>query len=166
MRSAPKVRSCASQSVSRSSRGSVMASGSGGAFERHYNVCESAALTKIKYLTALESHRRRTSRASLLALLVGIAASAHAEEQLCGPPVEPLPSPAPASAESTESTDQDIEISSDSAQLGRDGNARLSGNVEVRQGDKSIRAQDVEYDAASGAMKAEGKVEYEDSLIR
>ena len=126
-------------------------------------MCESAALTKIKYLTALESHRRRASRALLLALLLGIGASAHAEEQLCGPPVEPLPAPTPQDAETTK---QDIEISSDSAELGRNGDARLSGNVELRQGEKSIRAQDVSYDATTGAMRAEGKVEYEDSLIR
>jgi LPS-assembly protein len=131
-------------------------------FERHYNVCESAALTKIKYLTALESHRRRAPRASLLALL-GIAASTHAEEQLCGPPVEPLPAPV---SSSTEGAKQDIEISSDSAELGRNGDARLSGNVEVRQGEKSIRAEDVSYNSETGAMRAEGKVEYEDSLIR
>lgn len=126
-------------------------------------MCESAALTRIKYLTALESHRRRTSRVTLLALFLGIAASAHAEEQLCGPPVEPLPTPAPAD---TEGAQKDIEISSDSAELGRNGDARLTGNVEVRQGEKSIRAQDVSYNSETGAMRAEGHVEYEDSLIR
>ena len=131
--------------------------------KRHYNVCESAALTKIKYLTALESHRRRASRASLLALLLGIGAAASAEEQLCGPPVEPLPEPAPATVEGPA---DDIEISSDSAELGRDGDARLTGNVEVRQGDKRIRADDVSFDAATGAMRAEGSVAYEDPLIR
>ena len=109
-------------------------------FERHYNVCESAALTKIKYLTTLESHRRRASRVTLLALFLGIAAGAHAEEQLCGPPVEPLPAAVPPGSEEAR---QDIEISSDSAELGRNGDARLSGNVEVRQGEKSIREQDV-----------------------
>jgi LPS-assembly protein len=114
-------------------------------------------------LTALESHRRRASRAPLLALSLGIAASAHADDQLCGPPVEPLPAPTPPAADGTGT---DIEISSDSAELGRNGDARLTGNVEVRQGEKSIRAQDVEYDATTGAMRAAGKVEYEDSLIR
>ena len=126
-------------------------------------MCESAALTKIKYLTALESHRRRTSRVTLLALFLGVAVSAHGEEQLCGPPVEPLPAPVSPSADGAK---QDIEISSDSAELGRNGDARLSGNVEVRQGEKSIRAQDVSYNSTTGAMQAEGKVEYEDSLIR
>jgi LPS-assembly protein len=114
-------------------------------------------------LTALESHRRRTSRASLLVLFLGVAASAHGEEQLCGPPVEPLPAPVEPGADGAK---QDIEISSDSAELGRSGDARLSGNVEVRQGEKSIRAQDVSYNSETGAMRAEGKVEYEDSLIR
>jgi LPS-assembly protein len=97
-----------------------------------------------------------------LALLLGIGMNAHADEQLCGPPIEPLPAPAPASAEGTD----DIEISSDSAELGRNGDARLTGNVEVRQGDKHIRAQDVTYNAEAGSMTANGSVAYEDSLIR
>jgi LPS-assembly protein len=87
--------------------------------------------------------------------------AAQAEEQLCGPVVEPLPTPTPSSEAS-----EDVEISSDSAALGRNGDAELKGNVQVRQGDKRISADDVSYDAETGAMRAEGSVSYEDPLIR
>ncbi len=125
-------------------------------------MCDSAALTKIKYLTALQSLRRRASRHSLLAILLGLGGTAHAAEQLCGPVAEPLPAPDATTAEAAD----DIEISSESAELGVNGDARLRGNVEVRQGEKRIKAEDVAYEAATGAFRAEGSVAYEDSLIR
>ncbi|HSD73617.1 MAG TPA: LPS assembly protein LptD [Steroidobacteraceae bacterium] len=110
----------------------------------------------------MESLRRRASRAPLLALSLSIGAAAHADEQLCGPVAEPLPAPTPPSAEASE----EVEISSDSAALGRNGDAELKGNVQVRQGDKRIGADDVSYDAETGSMRAEGSVSYEDPLIR
>lgn len=135
---------------------------SGNVFERHYNVCDGAALTKIKYLTALESVRRHPSRASLLALILSLGSAAYAEEELCGPVVEPLPPPVAPTGEDADN----IEITSESAELSRNGDARLKGKVEVRQGGKQITAEDVEYDAATGGFRVSGSVEYQDHLIR
>ncbi|HEU4626633.1 MAG TPA: LPS assembly protein LptD [Steroidobacteraceae bacterium] len=60
----------------------------------------------------------------------------------------------------------DIEFSSDKATVGTDGNAQLSGNVVVRQGDREIRANNVEYNQSENAFKVEGNVEFEDPLVR
>lgn len=62
--------------------------------------------------------------------------------------------------------DAPIEISSDDAQLGVDGNALLSGNVRIAQGDRRIEADDVEYDADALSIKVRGAVRYEDPLLR
>jgi len=58
-----------------------------------------------------------------------------------------------------------IDLSSDAATLGTNGDATLQGNVRVRQGDREIRAEDVEYDGDANAFKVNGKVEYEDPLL-
>ncbi len=59
-----------------------------------------------------------------------------------------------------------IDVGSDEASLTVDGNARLNGNVRVRQGDRQLRADDVEYDAKNNAFVVRGSVEYEDPLLR
>lgn len=73
------------------------------------------------------------------------------------PPV-PVPATAPASA--------DIDISSDNARLGVSGDATLSGNVKVTQGDRELRADNVEYDAKSNSFRVSGSMEYRDPLVR
>ena len=127
--------------------------GSGNWFERHYNVCESAALTKIKYLTVLDCVRRQLSGASLAAMLLILGPRTYAEDDLCGPVVEPLPLP----VAGTDAESSEIEISSDSADMSRDGNAHLTGNVQVRQGEKKITAEDVEYDATTGGFRSKAR---------
>ena len=62
--------------------------------------------------------------------------------------------------------DAPIDLASDNAQLGVDGNAQLSGNVRVTQGDRRIEADDVEYDAKSMSFKVRGSVRYEDPVLR
>jgi LPS-assembly protein len=73
------------------------------------------------------------------------------------PPV-PVPATAPASA--------DIDISSDNARLGVSGDATLSGNVKVTQGDRELRADNVEYDAKTNSFRVSGSMEYRDPLVR
>jgi LPS-assembly protein len=58
-----------------------------------------------------------------------------------------------------------ISVTSDEATLGVDGNATLKGNVEATQGDRSIRANQIEYDSKSGAMRSDGHIEYQDPLV-
>jgi LPS-assembly protein len=58
-----------------------------------------------------------------------------------------------------------INITSDQATLGVDGNAILKGNVEATQGDRRIRANQIEYDSKSGAMRSDEHIEFEDPLV-
>jgi len=59
----------------------------------------------------------------------------------------------------------DIEISSDEATVGVGGDAVLKGDVRVREGDREIRAEDVQYDASDNAFKAVGGIEYTDPQV-
>src|SRR6516162_9236657 len=58
-----------------------------------------------------------------------------------------------------------VEVVSDEATLGVDGNATLKGNVEARQGERQIRADQIEYDSKSGAMRSDGHIDYSDPLV-
>ncbi len=58
-----------------------------------------------------------------------------------------------------------IKIAADEATLGVDGNATLKGNVEARQGDREIRADQIEYDSKSGSMRSDGRIDYRDPLV-
>ncbi len=58
-----------------------------------------------------------------------------------------------------------ISVTSDQATLGIDGNATLKGNVEAHQGERQIRADEVEYDSSSGAMRSNGHIDYQDPLV-
>lgn len=124
-------------------------------------MCHSAALTKIKYLTALESVLRRALGASLIAILLSAGSVAGAEEPLCGPVADPLPGVSAADANA-----EQIEITTDSAELSRTGDAHLKGKVELRQGGKQIIAEDIQYDRATGGFRVAGSVEYQDAQIR
>lgn len=74
------------------------------------------------------------------------------------PPPEPLKvEPVP--------PDTPIDVSSDDAILGANGNAELAGNVRLKQGDREIRADKVSYDALRQSFDIEGKVEYHDPLL-
>jgi LPS-assembly protein len=58
-----------------------------------------------------------------------------------------------------------INITSDQATLGVDGNAILKGNVEATQGDRRIRANQIEYDSKSSSMRSDGHIDYQDPLV-
>jgi LPS-assembly protein len=58
-----------------------------------------------------------------------------------------------------------IDVASDTATLGVNGDAVLEGNVRVTQGDREIRADRVEYDAERGGIDVQGNVEYRDPLL-
>src|SRR5215471_3692117 len=58
-----------------------------------------------------------------------------------------------------------ISITSDQATLGVDGNATLKGNVEATQGNRRIRANQIEYDSKTGSMRSDGHIEFEDPLV-
>ena len=59
-----------------------------------------------------------------------------------------------------------IEASSDKATVDVNGDAYLQGHVQVRQGTRRIRANDVQYDATRNAFRVEGGVVYEDPAVQ
>jgi LPS-assembly protein len=62
--------------------------------------------------------------------------------------------------------DEQISLSSDQATAGvNDGNVTLRGNVDVRQGDREIHADQVQYDKNTGAIKSQGGIDYTDPLM-
>jgi LPS-assembly protein len=61
--------------------------------------------------------------------------------------------------------DADIDFSSDSATVGANGNATLQGNVVVQQGEREIRAENVQYNQSENAFKVEGDVDYNDPVV-
>src|SRR4029077_10743950 len=65
---------------------------------------------------------------------------------------------AASAAQEKRSEGGNIDISSDQATLGVDGNATLRGNVEVRQGDREIHADQVDYDSNNRSMRSDGHI--------
>jgi len=97
---------------------------------------------------------------------LSLAAVARAADTTCPPPGTGLSRDDWLDATAADPLDQRIDISSDSATLGVDGDATLQGNVRVRQGNREIRAEDVRYDAEGSAFEVDGSVEYRDPLVR
>ena len=87
---------------------------------------------------------------------------------LTGAPAASAPgsSPAPAAAPAKGEPDNSIDVTSDKATLGANGNASLKGNVRVRQGEREIKANQVDYDPAGGSLKSDGHIEYRDPLVQ
>lgn len=76
------------------------------------------------------------------------------------PPATPAVKPSPGAA-----ADDTINIASDHAVIGVDGNATLSGNVEVTQGEREIRANEVEYDRSQRSIRTNDHIDYRDPLV-
>jgi LPS-assembly protein len=114
---------------------------------------------------------RETSTAGLLVFLgVAIFSTARtgAAEPECPPSAvadgtAPIPAPSPAGP-----VDDRITIEADDKDFRFDanGNAVISGNVVMRWGDKLIRADRLEYDAASQRAKLTGAVEFSDPGLK
>jgi LPS-assembly protein len=117
--------------------------------------------TKIKHLTALPASGAALLAPFALALLLAARPSA-AEDELCGPVVDPLPLPVATSDPDSEN----IEVTSEGADLSRAGDAHLRGQVQIRQGARELEAEDVEYDAETRSFRVRGKVDYRDPQVR
>ena len=78
------------------------------------------------------------------------------------------PSSDTAAVTTTGAPDSDpvVEMSSDSATLGVDGDAVLAGDVRVTQGDRTLSAEDVKYDSRTGVFEVKGEVRYADPALR
>src|SRR5207302_1113563 len=58
-----------------------------------------------------------------------------------------------------------IDLSSDRASFGADGKATLEGNVLVRQGEREIRADELQYDARDTSLSTAGHIDYRDPIV-
>jgi LPS-assembly protein len=115
--------------------------------------------------------RNTVPATSIKAVLAGLGllllgpASALADDDCPQPaPVTGRPPPAPVR---TNPADQPITIESDDNDFSYEvnGNARLCGNVVMHQGDRSIRADCLEYDAANQSAKLDGGIVYSDPQL-
>jgi len=106
-------------------------------------------------------------------LLVATTMSA-ARAQTAIPPICPAPSalravkPAqsiPDRSAWTNRDDEPIEVTSDGATLDLDGDASLKGDVDLRQGERRLSAEDVEYDATTRRFKVNGQLRYSDGTL-
>ncbi|MFZ9994128.1 MAG: LPS-assembly protein LptD [Steroidobacteraceae bacterium] len=106
----------------------------------------------------------------LVASLVMMGSEAFAQG-LCPAPtrVQTTPQPLPRERASSDSdrpaTSETVEVSSDGAALNLDGDALLSGRVEIRQGGRELSAEEVDYDSQSGVFAIGGTVRYRDAQV-
>lgn len=99
---------------------------------------------------------------------LAVGAIAWAEDAPC-PSSTIKNAPAPALPRGTAKGDkrsEKITYDADEVTGGINGDANLKGNVHVQQGDREIRANDVEYNQADTAIKVNGKLEYLDPQVR
>ena len=59
-----------------------------------------------------------------------------------------------------------IDVHSDKFQMGVEGNANLKGNVTVRQGDRQIHADEIDYNSKTNAFKTDSSLEYADPVVK
>jgi LPS-assembly protein len=94
------------------------------------------------------------------------AAVSRAGESTCPDPALAGPPPNPGSDADAPAPDDRIHIEASNGEVNLKGTSVLSGDVELRQGDKRVRADHLEYDAASERFKLDGAVEYSDPDVR
>ncbi|NBX57394.1 MAG: LPS-assembly protein LptD [Gammaproteobacteria bacterium] len=78
----------------------------------------------------------------------------------------PEPGVAPATPTALEPPDEEVEVSSDAATLGVTGDAALSGRVAIRQGNRTLSAEDVTYDAKAREFSMRGLLRYRDPVLQ
>jgi LPS-assembly protein len=105
----------------------------------------------------------------------GISSTAWpAEPSLCPsqtlPPISLSPKPPPPTGAVKERkpgvNDGVIDVRSDHFQAAVEGNADFKGHVVVRQGDRQIQADEIQYNSKTNAFKTDSSLEYEDPLIK
>ena len=129
--------------------------------------CSSIHISIVRKLCQRPRSRSRY-RGLGLSLLLRLR-RARADEPPCPEPtvVSDAHAPAKSAAPAANPADQPITIESDdnNFEFDVDGNARLCGNVEMRQGDRHIRADCLEYNAGDQSAKLTGGIEYTDPLL-
>jgi lipopolysaccharide export system protein LptA len=65
-----------------------------------------------------------------------------------------------------DATNRDIEVTSDTGDMSRTGDAVLNGNVQIRMGQRLLTADEAEIDAEKRSVRLKGDVEYLDPTLR
>ena len=108
-------------------------------------------------------------------LLGAIPSAWAAEPSLCpsqaATRVAQSPNPPPKAGKSVKERkpgvdDGAIDIHSDQAKVAVNGDAELKGNVVVRQGDREIHAEEIQYNSKTNAFKTDSSLEYEDPVVK
>jgi LPS-assembly protein len=111
----------------------------------------------------------RPSTFALTVILLGaVTSAARADEPACpsqlnlgaaapGKPARPKVAEAP--------VDGPVDITSDKALIGADGKGVLQGNVDIRQGDRRIQSNEVQYDRNDGTIQSNDHIDYLDPLV-
>ena len=97
--------------------------------------------------------------------LGGTLPAARAEDPPCPTQIGQPAAPAGEARGKPAADDGHIDVTSDQATLGVDGNATLTGNVVLRQGEREIRAHEVQYDAHDTSVSTAGHIDYSDPLV-
>ena len=127
-----------------------------GAGARHYNAAPHAEMAPTSHHnTVLGQHCVRRLELRWPSTAVSFPAAA-----------QPPPSVARAKERKPDVNDGAIDIQSDHATLGVDGNATLKGNVNVRQGDRQIHADEIQYNSKSNGFRTDSGLEYEDPVVK
>jgi LPS-assembly protein len=78
---------------------------------------------------------------------------------------QPQPTqPPPAQAQKVPK-DAPVYLETDDATVGADGRVMLRGHVDVKQGEREIRADQVQYDKNTGDIQSQGSVDYTDPVL-
>ncbi|GAC1453137.1 MAG: LPS-assembly protein LptD [Steroidobacteraceae bacterium] len=104
----------------------------------------------------------------LVTLLGGLHPGARAGEPSCAAAAvtaATVPGAATASTPPAAAAAGNIDVTSDAATLGVDGSAQLHGNVQVHQGEREIRANEVRYNPKDASVKTDGHIDYNDPLL-
>jgi LPS-assembly protein len=99
-----------------------------------------------------------------LSLLLVLDA-AHADEPPCPSSAPAATEPARAATPPDPNAPITIESDDNDFEFDVDGNARLCGNVEMKQGDRTIRADCLEYNSKTQDARLKGGIEYSDPML-
>ena len=104
-----------------------------------------------------------------IAFLAAAAALPQAAAEECIWPAHAAPppaAPAPGGIEVEGPEELPIEVRSGGAEMTREGDAKLTDGVVIRQGERELAAQSATYDASERRFEVEGDVEYRSPTIR
>ena len=96
----------------------------------------------------------------LFAMAISVPTKAHADETDCPKPASAEAVTNPVTPQVPSDPNAPVAIEADGGTFAVKGTSVLSGNVVMRQGDKTIRADHLEYDAETGRAKLDGAVEF------